>query len=91
MRKIIVAALVLVSALATQSLEARRSYHHASIGTGAAESYTNFDGHPVHRPVMSRSRPSGATAHCRDGSWSFSENRRGTCSHHGGVASWPRR
>ncbi|MEV4256356.1 DUF3761 domain-containing protein [Spirillospora sp. NPDC049652] len=32
--------------------------------------------------------PSGATAVCRDGSLSFSAHRRGTCSHHGGVARW---
>lgn len=31
---------------------------------------------------------SGATAKCRDGSLSYSRNRRGTCSHHGGVAVW---
>lgn len=31
---------------------------------------------------------SGATAKCRDGSLSYSEHRRGTCSHHGGVAVW---
>jgi hypothetical protein len=32
--------------------------------------------------------PSGATARCRDGSYSYSASRRGTCSHHGGVAVW---
>ena len=32
--------------------------------------------------------PAGATALCRDGSYSFSQSRRGTCSHHGGVAKW---
>lgn len=32
--------------------------------------------------------PSGASAVCRDGSVSFSASRRGTCSHHGGVAEW---
>lgn len=32
--------------------------------------------------------PAGATAQCRDGSYSFSQHRRGTCSHHGGVARW---
>lgn len=32
--------------------------------------------------------PSGATARCRDGTYSFSQSRRGTCSRHGGVASW---
>jgi hypothetical protein len=32
--------------------------------------------------------PAGATARCADGTYSFSQNRRGTCSHHGGVADW---
>jgi hypothetical protein len=29
-----------------------------------------------------------ATARCRDGSFSFSANPCGTCSHHGGVSQW---
>lgn len=28
------------------------------------------------------------TALCRDGTFSYSQNRSGTCSHHGGVATW---
>ena len=32
--------------------------------------------------------PAGATALCKDGTYSFSTTRSGTCSHHGGVASW---
>lgn len=32
--------------------------------------------------------PPGATAQCRDGSYSVSRTRSGTCSHHGGVARW---
>ena len=32
--------------------------------------------------------PDGASAKCRDGSYSFSQSRRGTCSRHGGVAAW---
>ena len=28
------------------------------------------------------------TAVCRDGSKSYSQHHRGTCSHHGGVAYW---
>ncbi len=32
--------------------------------------------------------PAGATAHCADGTYSFSLNHRGTCSHHGGVVQW---
>jgi hypothetical protein len=34
------------------------------------------------------SAPPGATARCRDGTYSFSKHRSGTCSHHGGVAVW---
>jgi hypothetical protein len=50
--------------------------------------YQNSRGVCVHRPVESNRAPSGASAKCRDGTWSFSQSRRGTCSHHGGVASW---
>ncbi|MCW6537635.1 DUF3761 domain-containing protein [Sphingomonas lycopersici] len=32
--------------------------------------------------------PNGATAKCRDGSYSFSAHRSGTCSRHGGVAQF---
>lgn len=50
--------------------------------------YTNSDGQRVHSPAYSNTVPSGATAQCRDGSYSFSKHRAGTCSHHGGVARW---
>lgn len=50
--------------------------------------YTNYYGYTVQSPTYYTSRPAGATARCRDGSYSFSLNRRGTCSGHGGVAEW---
>lgn len=50
--------------------------------------YTNSDGDVVHSPAYSNTIPEGATAQCRDGTYSFSEHRRGTCSHHGGVEQW---
>jgi len=52
--------------------------------------YTNVDGTMVHSPANSTdgSVPPGATAQCGDGSYSFSQHRSGTCSHHGGVAIW---
>lgn len=50
--------------------------------------YTNSDGQRVHSPTQAPSAPAGATAQCRDGSYSFSQHRQGTCSHHGGVARW---
>src|ERR1700712_3211953 len=50
------------------------------------QTYRNHDGNTVHSPAHSRSGdiPSGATAQCRDGTWSFSQHRSGTCSRHGG-------
>ncbi len=52
--------------------------------------YVNKKGKSVHAPAHSKSGavPQGATAQCRDGSYSFSQSHRGTCSRHGGVASW---
>lgn len=50
--------------------------------------YRNRDGQTVPRPENCSSAPSGATAQCRDGTYSFSMHRTGTCSHHGGVAKW---
>ena len=54
--------------------------------------YTNRQGEAVRRPerTLSSQAPPGASAQCRDGSYSFSAHRRGTCSHHGGVARWLR-
>ncbi|TML73063.1 MAG: DUF3761 domain-containing protein [Actinobacteria bacterium] len=49
--------------------------------------YKNVNGICVHRPS---SNPSGATARCRDGSYSYSRHASGTCSHHGGVLRWIR-
>ena len=50
--------------------------------------YTNSAGIRVQSPTYYPSAPRGATARCVDGTYSFSKNRRGTCSHHGGVAQW---
>lgn len=50
--------------------------------------YKNVDGNTVHSPAYSDTIPDGASAVCRDGTYSFSQNRRGTCSHHGGVSEW---
>lgn len=54
----------------------------------SGRSYVNVDGVRVPSPVFSETKPVGATARCRDGSYSFSQHRRGTCSYHGGVAEW---
>jgi hypothetical protein len=52
--------------------------------------YKNKAGQTVHSPAKSANGavPAGASAKCRDGTFSFSRNHRGTCSHHSGVAAW---
>lgn len=52
--------------------------------------YTNRYGQHVHSPAHARTNrvPTGATAHCGDGTYSFSRHHSGTCSRHGGVAEW---
>jgi len=53
---------------------------------------------PVQRTPLATRIPGGvranpassASASCRDGTYSFSTHRQGTCSHHGGVGAWLR-
>lgn len=92
--KRVLAALALAIAISAPQVHARAVHHYVrypvyhSFGPGAGRHYRNVDGNSVHSPMQATSRPDGATAHCRDGSWSFSQHHSGTCSHHGGVASW---
>ena len=66
------------------SAHGRRSYHDYDIdGTH----YRNSDGFMVHRPDRVASAAFGrVSAVCRDGTFSYSRHRRGTCNFHGGVA-----
>jgi Ni/Co efflux regulator RcnB len=52
--------------------------------------YRNSAGQTVHSPSKSKDGkvPAGASAQCRDSTYSFSRSHRGTCSRHGGVAAW---
>src|SRR5204862_393960 len=87
-----IAALALAT-LATPSISDARGrprYSH-SYSHGHADGsgyYLARSRHHVRRPVRAFQAPAGASAQCRDGSWSFSESRRGTCSWHGGVSRW---
>ncbi|MDN4022563.1 DUF3761 domain-containing protein [Acinetobacter pittii] len=58
------------------------------MSSNQGKGYTNVDGKYVPSPRKANKQPPNATAKCRDGTWSFSLNRRGTCSGHGGVANW---
>jgi hypothetical protein len=88
MKKLLAIALALnvsfsvVVPLDSPSVEARSS--HSCGGSY----YRNSRGRCVHRPMRSHRPPAGASARCRDGTYSFSQSRRGTCSWHGGVATW---
>jgi hypothetical protein len=78
-------------AFSTPSPAAARPAPHVVVresGICGADSYINARGNCVHRPVFTNAAPADASARCRDGSYSFSQSRRGTCSHHGGVAEW---
>jgi hypothetical protein len=52
------------------------------------DTYINVDDDEVQSPTHYQKVPPGACAICKDGTYSFSKNKKGTCSHHGGVAEW---
>jgi hypothetical protein len=91
-------ALVLVAALLCSSAFAKPPAPAAPAASAQADEaqlvehghYVNKFGRAVHSPVHSvdGSAPNGATAKCRDGTRSFSQHHRGTCSHYGCVAGW---
>ncbi|WP_425290790.1 DUF3761 domain-containing protein [Spirosoma linguale] len=65
-----------------------RTHRPARPATGSVHYYINSEGNRVQSPTFYTAPPAGASAECRDGSYSFSQSRRGTCSHHGGVKRW---
>jgi len=97
------AAEVEASAIAAQEAETRAAERKAAESRAAEPppaskteaptactngTYVNSAGNTVCKPEESPTVPAGATARCEDGTYSFSESRSGTCSHHGGVAEW---
>ena len=83
---------VAVSKLAGYTLEEFLTAQAPQAATSQGRGYINSQGEWVPSPTRSADgqSPAGATAHCRDGTYSFSRTRPGTCSHHGGVAEWLR-
>lgn len=43
---------------------------------------------PKSAAANENTNPAGATAQCKDGTYSHAKTHRGACSHHGGVAKW---
>lgn len=77
------------NASATAHASQQIAAHVTAVQTPLCDSnhYKNVNGICVHRPSSS---PKGATAQCRDRSFSYSRHASGTCSHHGGVLRWIR-
>lgn len=76
------------------SASAPRPAVHGTVDESQLIEHKNYhtqSGQTVHSPAHAANGvgvPSGASAHCRDGTYSFSQHHQGTCSHHGGVAGW---
>src|SRR5256886_10895592 len=83
---------VAVSRLSGYLLEEFLSAQAPQAATSQGRGYINSQGEWVPSPSRTADGkpPEGATAHCRDGTFSFSRTRQWTCSHHGGVADWLR-
>jgi hypothetical protein len=58
----------------------------ASTAMTAAKSSTASKSAPT--AIAGNTDPTGATAKCKDGTYSKSQHHSGTCSSHGGVAEW---
>ena len=79
-----------VGYLRTSYLSKRRVSTTKRVRSNAVYSYAKRRSHSYRRKVRSYNPGGGATALCNDGTYSYSANHRGTCSHHGGVAEWYR-
>lgn len=76
-----------VSVTEYKTYQEKSSQDNAEL-TGPVKYSKNSKGNTVQSPTRYSAPPDGATAECRDGTYSFSQSRRGTCSHHEGVKRW---
>ena len=60
----------------------------ATRSASCAGGYINVDGNCIPSPSKEPSASQGPTARCNDGMYSHSQHHQGTCSSHGGVATW---
>ena len=90
-RLLIYAVMALCTGAAVFVTDPSLSWTGADTSVGKCGYYTN-SGHSVPRPCgdwhSDSIRPSGATAQCRDSTYSYSQHASGTCSGHGGVRVW---
>jgi hypothetical protein len=63
--------------------------HDRYIGVPTSKPSTSYRPAPTTPPQnTATAAPAGATAICNDGTYSYSQHRSGTCSHHSGVREW---
>ncbi|MCU1367107.1 MAG: hypothetical protein JWL72_270 [Ilumatobacteraceae bacterium] len=93
LRRLIVCCALALVPVSIVSVGASDGVVHASPATAShterpmckAGTYKNVNGKCVKKPG---SAPAGASAKCKDGTYSYSTHRSGTCSGHKGVATW---
>ena len=92
-----VASLMMAAAFATftlaptVTLAASSAHNSYAANTNKSRSKKPSNANTKAQPgAKANEAPAGATAECRDGTYSYSAHRRGTCSHHGGVKRWLR-
>lgn len=83
MRRLSLLALAFLLSVPPVFPSATSSPDHIPIGIDSTKKKTKKP-----KATPKREHPAGASAICRDGTYSYSRSRRGTCSHHGGVAQW---
>ncbi|MFL6238890.1 MAG: DUF3761 domain-containing protein [Actinomycetes bacterium] len=72
-------------AIATNWVAALRTYGSAGAAYERAAAPA-----PTKSATTQSTNPTGATAKCNDGTYSYAAHHQGACSHHGGVAVWYR-
>jgi hypothetical protein len=77
------------SSKASKSSSSSSSSKSSSSKSSSSQKATSSTGSGGDQPAGSvNSNPSGATARCKDGTYSHSKSHSGSCSKHGGVAEW---
>jgi len=70
-----------------------KTWWGADTSASPAKTETKAPNEPSSKPetksaATTANAPEGATAKCKDGTYSHAKTHSGACSHHGGVAEW---